>query len=179
MLISAQYDEWHKKFGGGTNFHGLFNGMNLTGADAARFFVEQKANPDLQFSQFIASPPVYFKVTSPSSATPDFAKRHPWIARPATEGGKSWEISFSATGLPVAFTPSRREVTGPVLTSVRPSTVPHRYLTRGLVTGEGARVRVAVLREWSVKLPASAAFGALDLSGDRSKELHAVESERQ
>lgn len=49
----------------------------------------------------------------------------------------------------------------------------------GLVTGEGARVRVAVLREWTVKLPASRAFDALDLSGDRSKELHAVESERK
>lgn len=49
----------------------------------------------------------------------------------------------------------------------------------GLVTGEGVRVRVAVLREWAVKLPASAAFGALDLSGDRSKELKAVESERK
>ena len=49
----------------------------------------------------------------------------------------------------------------------------------GLVTGEGARVRVVVLREWAVKLPASATFDALDLSGDRSKELHAVESERK
>ncbi|MDF3057722.1 MAG: aldB [Rariglobus sp.] len=49
----------------------------------------------------------------------------------------------------------------------------------GLVTGEGVRVRVAVLREFSVKLPESASFDALDLSGDRSKELHAVESERK
>lgn len=49
----------------------------------------------------------------------------------------------------------------------------------GLVTGEGVRVRVAVLREWAVKLPQSAAFDALDLSGDRSKELKAVESERK
>ena len=57
--------------------------------------------------------------------------------RGTAEGAKSWEISFSATGLPVAFTPSQREVAAPVVTSVRPSTVPHRYLTRGLVTGEG------------------------------------------
>jgi len=49
----------------------------------------------------------------------------------------------------------------------------------GLVTGEGARARVVVLREWSVKLPASAAFDALDLSGDRAAELKAVESERK
>ena len=142
MLVTAQYDEWHKKNGGGTNFHGLFNGMNITGADAARFFVEHKANPELQFSQFIGSTPVYFKVTIPSSGTPDFVKRHPWISRGTAEGAKSWEISFSATGLPVAFTPSQREVSGPVLTSVRPSGIPHRYLTRGLVTGEDNRAEL-------------------------------------
>ena len=49
----------------------------------------------------------------------------------------------------------------------------------GLVTGEGVRVSVSVAREFAVKLPASASFEALDLSGDRSKELHAVESERK
>ncbi len=142
MLVSAQFDEWHKKSGGGTNFHGLFNGMNITGADAARFFVEHKANPELQFSQFIASTPVYFKVSIPRSDTPDFVKRHPWIARGTADGAKSWEISFSATGLPVAFAPSQREVSAPILTSVRPSEVPHRYLTRGMVTGEGNRAEL-------------------------------------
>ncbi len=137
MLMSAHYEEWHKKFAGGTNHHGLFNGMNITGGDAARFFVEHKANPELQFSQFIASTPVYFKVTLPSRGTPDFVKRYPWICRGPAEGAVSWEISFSATGLPVAFSPSKREVVAPVVTSVRPSTVPHRYRTRGLVNGEG------------------------------------------
>ncbi|MGL4401733.1 MAG: M23 family metallopeptidase, partial [Luteolibacter sp.] len=142
MLVSSQFNEWHQKSGAGTNFHGLFNGMNLTSADAARFFIEHKANPALKFSEFIASTPVYFKVTIPSTATPDFVKRHPWISQGQVDGAKSWEISFSATGLPIAFSPSPREVTAPVLTSVRPSTVPHRYLTRGLVTGEGNRAEL-------------------------------------
>lgn len=137
MLMSVHYEEWHKKFAGGTNHHGLFNGMNITGADAARFFVEQKTNPQLQFSQFIAATPVYFKVTLPSRGTPDFVKRYPWICRGPAEATLSWEISFSATGLPVAFTPSKREVSAPIVTSVRPSTVPHRYRTRGLINGEG------------------------------------------
>jgi murein DD-endopeptidase MepM/ murein hydrolase activator NlpD len=137
MLMSSHYDDWNKKYGGGINFHGLYNGMNITGGDPARFFIEQKANPELQFSQYITSTPTYFKVTVPSSATPDFASRYPWIIRGNHEGAVSWEISFSATGLPVAFSPSKRSVTEATLTSVRPSTTPHRYLTRGLVTGEG------------------------------------------
>lgn len=142
MLLSSRYEDWHKATGGGINHHGIFNGMNITGSDVARFFVEHKADPQLQFSHFIASTPVYFKVTVPSAGTPDFAVRYPWIVKGSAEKTGFWEISFSATGLPVSFTPSQREVTAPTITSVRPSTVPHRYLTRGLVTGEGNRAEL-------------------------------------
>jgi murein DD-endopeptidase MepM/ murein hydrolase activator NlpD len=141
MMMSAHYHEWHQKFGGGTNYHGLFNGMNICGADAARFFIDQKANPELQFSQYIASTPVYFKVAVPAhGGTPDFVKRYPWIAKGDTTGAVSWEISFSATGLPLAFERSQREVAVPIVTSVRPATVPQRYMTRNLITGEGNKV---------------------------------------
>jgi len=137
MLMSTHYESWNRKFGGGTNFHGLYNGMNIIGGDPARFFVEQRANPALQFSQFITSTPAYFKVTVPLTTTPDFAKRYPWIIQGPVEAANSWEISFSATGLPVSFSPSARKVTEPTITSIRPSSIPHGYLTRGLVTGEG------------------------------------------
>ena len=151
MLMSTRYEDWHKHCGGGTNFHGIFNGMNITGADVARFFLEHRENPALTFSQFVARTPVYFKVTVPSPTTPDFVKRYPWIAGPPVEGAKSWEISFSATGLPVGFSPSRTEVAGPIVSAVRPSEIPHRYLTRGLVTGEGNR---ATLTAGGLKLVA-------------------------
>lgn len=49
----------------------------------------------------------------------------------------------------------------------------------GLLTGEGVRAQISVVRDFSMKLPTAASFDALDLSGDRSKELHAVESERK
>ena len=137
MLMNAHYEEWRTKFGGAPNFHGNYNGMNITGAEVSRFFTEQKANPELQFSQFIASTPVYFKVTVPSLGTPDFVKRYPWICHGDAATAVSWEISFSATGLPVAFSPSSRPVSAPTVTSIRPSSVPHRYLTRGLISGEG------------------------------------------
>ena len=137
MVMSTRYEDWHKKFGGGTNLHGLFNGMNITGVEVSRFFVEHKANPNLQFSEFMASTPVYFKVTVPSKGVPDFVKRYPWLSHGTADAATSWEISFTGTGLPVAFNPSHRQVTTPTVTSIRPSTIPHRYLSRGLVTGEG------------------------------------------
>ena len=136
MMMSQRYDEWNKGASGGMNYQGLFNGMNLTGADVAKFFIAHKANPQLRFSEFVTSTPVYFKVTVPSKGTPEFVTRHPWICRGNAEGAVSWEVSFSATGLPFAFTPSQRQVEAPVITSIRPSTIPHRYLTRNLVTGQ-------------------------------------------
>jgi murein DD-endopeptidase MepM/ murein hydrolase activator NlpD len=137
LLLSPHYEEWHKVGVGGTNRHGLFNGINLAGFDAARFFLAQKANPDLPISAFIASIPVYFKVTVPAKGTPDFVTRHPWTCRVIPEAPASWEISFSATGLPLAFTPSQRAVDAPIVTSILPSSIPQRYLTRNLVTGQG------------------------------------------
>ncbi len=137
LLMSTRYEDWHKKFGGSTNYHGIFNGMNLSGTDVARFFIAHKANPELQFSQFVASTPVYFKVTLPSHGVPDFLKRYPWLTQSPLENAPAWEISFSATGQPLAFNPSTRTVSSATVTSIRPSTIPHSYLTRGLVTGEG------------------------------------------
>jgi murein DD-endopeptidase MepM/ murein hydrolase activator NlpD len=137
LLMSTRYEDWHKKFGGSINYHGIFNGMNLSGTDVARFFIAHKANPGLQFSQFVASTPVYFKVTLPSHGVPDFLKRYPWLTQKPLEDAPAWEISFSATGQPLAFNPSTRTVSSATVTSIRPSTIPHSYLTRGLVTGEG------------------------------------------
>jgi murein DD-endopeptidase MepM/ murein hydrolase activator NlpD len=137
MLMNTHFAEWQKKCGKPPDVHGNYNGMNITGAEVSRFFLEQKAHPELQFSQFIATTPVYFKVTVPAHGTPDFVSRYPWIGHGQVNGAASWEISFSATGLPVAFTASSRVVSAPAVTAVRPSKVPHRYLTRGLISGEG------------------------------------------
>jgi len=137
MVMSTRYEDWHVKYSGGKNYHGIYNGMNITGAEVSRFFLEHKANPDLRFSQFVTSTPAYFKVAVPMQDTPEFVKRYPWINRTQMEGAKSWEISFTATGLPVEFEPSKREVAAPAIVAIRPATVPHRYLTRGLVSGDG------------------------------------------
>jgi hypothetical protein len=136
MMMSGRFDDWLK---GALNHHGNFNGMNLSGADVARLFLEHRKNPDLRFSEFIASTPVYFKVAVPAKGTPDFLIRHPWMLRGSPEGALSWEISFSATGMPVAFAPSQRRVDAAVVTAVRPSAIPHRYLTRNLISGQENR----------------------------------------
>lgn len=146
MLMSHRFDDWAT---GMINHHGNFNGMNLTGADVARFFLAHKANPELKFSEFIATTPVYFKVAVPANGTPDFVTRHPWICRENPENAASWEVSFSSTGMPVSFAPSQRRIHAPTVTAVRPSDIPHRYLTRNLITGQENK---ATLTEGGKKL---------------------------
>ncbi len=137
LLIHSRFDGWQKNFSGGTNYHGLYNGMNLAGADVARFFLEHKDNPQVRFSEFIARTPVYFKVTVPVRGPLELIERYPWMHQRPTEPATSWEISFSATGMPIAVEPSDREVTTAIVSAVRPSEAPHRYLTRDLINGEG------------------------------------------
>ena len=136
MMMSRHYDEPRKGGIGGPNIHGLFHGYNLTGFDPARLFTELQANPELRISDYIASIPVHFKVTVPTKGTPDFVTRYPWICHGNAEGAASWEISFSAVGVPVAFTPTMRRVDAPVVSWIAPSAIPQRYLTHNLVTGQ-------------------------------------------
>jgi len=144
FLSSLRFDDWQKAYGGGINHHGNFNGMNLIGCDVAGFFLAHRKNPNITFSQFIATTPVHFKVAVPalSGGTPEFLKRYPWLRKnPEAPAGKtnSWLISFSATGQPVSFEASTQAVETPVVVAVRPAKHPHRYLTRNLITGEGNR----------------------------------------
>ncbi len=139
LLLSERYEDWHKIHSSGTNYHGLFNGMNLAGVDPAGFFLGHNAKPDLSFADYVSKSPVYFRVTLPRTGPLAIIKRYPWMLRGSHDiQSISWEIAFHATGYPISIAPSDREVPMPVVTTVRASKVPHRYLTRGLVNGEGA-----------------------------------------
>lgn len=139
LLVTTRYEEWvklHKM----VNHHGIYNGINMTGCDIGQFYHEKLKKPELQFSQFVADQPVYFKVLVPHKGIPDFVKRYPWISHGDNEGAQSWEISFSATGFPVAFAPHKEKIAKPFITSIRPSEeVPHQYHTRYLISGTGNR----------------------------------------
>lgn len=145
LMLNTRYEDWHLATGKGINHHGIHNGMNIAGADAAGFFLGRAKNPQLKFSEYLAATPVYFKVAVPATKDPpDLLVRCPWLGQTppptaaTTTPPVSWEISFTATGLPTRIVPSQREVTAPVITRIRPSEIPHRFLTRYLVTGEGS-----------------------------------------
>lgn len=139
LLMSTRFDGWMKVNIGSANRHGLYNGMNLIGMDVARFFTEQKKNPALSIPEFVRKSPAYFKVTIPRKGALEFAQRHPWLAYgDLSRPSPSWEISFTSTGLPTGIAVSTRKVDAPIVSAVRNSKTPHRYLTRGLLSGEGS-----------------------------------------
>lgn len=138
IFMSDRYEDWHKATGKGVNKHGIFNGMNIAGADVAKFFLDQKANPQLTFARFLETYPPYFKVTVPAPREGlILLARYPWLKHGDLANPPSYEISFSATGMPLAVAPSVKQVPAPVVTAVKPSDIPHRLLTRGLITGQG------------------------------------------
>jgi murein DD-endopeptidase MepM/ murein hydrolase activator NlpD len=141
LMLSGRYQDWEPKM---INYHGLYNGMNLAGMNVAAFFLAHKEKPDLTVPQFLASYPVYYKSTIPNNGSVELVTRYPWLLKSApTATAKSWEISFSETGMPLSVQASERIVSQPTITMVKPSTVPHRYNTRGLITGEGTQASLA------------------------------------
>ena len=144
FMMSPNYEVWHKENFGSPNFHGPFNGMNIAGVNVALFFVEHKKNPALKFSEFVLRQPLQFKVTVPATnGVPEFFKRYPWMQRGDLSGVPSYEIGFAATGHAVSISPGSRTVSEPIVSHVRPSNIPQRYLTRGLLTGEGNSVKLS------------------------------------
>jgi hypothetical protein len=63
------------------------------------------------------------------------AKLYPWMICGDAVGAKSWEISFTDSGLPVRLEPRREAVSQPEIRSATPSKFPLTYVTKGYVTG--------------------------------------------
>ncbi len=83
-------------------------------------------------------------MTVPAKAElPEFLQRYPWMLQGVMIDSPSWEIGFAATGHPVSFTPSSLKVNEATVTHLRPAKIAQRWLTRGLLTGEGNQTKLS------------------------------------
>ncbi len=152
LMLNTHFDQLVASDPGDPNKHGNYNGLNLSGFDVARFLLELRANPNLTVPGFFANEEVYFKALVPAGPQPpDLLRLYPWMGASAVSppGGEtskavvtatqpaSWEISFTRAGLPVKVLPSPTVVKQPVLSFVKPSTVPYWEMTHRLVSGVG------------------------------------------
>jgi hypothetical protein len=108
LMATENFQSWFtwKKFGS-PNEHGNFNGMNLIGVDPLDFLQKWRARKVDNFEEFFAGLDSAVRVRVAASRTPDFIKRYPELLRKEIPLGLlgGWEIQFSATGVPFAWTP--------------------------------------------------------------------------
>lgn len=136
LILSHDFERWHKLvFPSEINRHGLFNGINLAGMDVARLLLAAHKSPSLTISAFLASEEVAFQAVVPATDRFVLPKLYPWMIRGEAAGAKSWEISFTKSGLPIRLEPRREAVNQLAVTSVTPSKFPLTYVTKGYVTG--------------------------------------------
>lgn len=144
LLLSLRFTDWHHGLYGTKNLHGIHNGMNLSGLDLPALFLALQKEPDLSIPEFISRTPTYYKVTVARRGPLELAERYPWLRRGnPNQPSPSWEISFSASGLPLSIAPSQRQVSKPLITYVRTTLARHENHTISRVSGTGRRASLA------------------------------------
>jgi peptidoglycan LD-endopeptidase LytH len=116
VVLTHDFQPWYdrKKFGS-RNDHGIWNGMNLLGADPLAFFNDWRSGRISQVQDFFTRMDEVVRVRIATFNTPDFVTRYPsLLTKPLPLGTVAgWEIRFGWTGIPFAWTPlSVSEVAG-------------------------------------------------------------------
>lgn len=129
------FETWHAANFPEPNKHGVFNGINMMGLDAAALYLKQQEQPSLTLPQFIRAQDAFFRVQMPASPDFQLPHRYPWLVTGDQHGARSWIVSFTAAGLPVEIKASPEEAGEPRVVWARPSTVPYKDATRSLIEG--------------------------------------------
>ncbi|CAN5145825.1 hypothetical protein BH20VER2_BH20VER2_10790 [soil metagenome] len=145
LILSRNFESWHSHFfKAEQNRHGLYNGINLSGLDIARLYLELRKRPDLTIPQFLAREETAYRVVLPASPNFDLIKRYPWLLRDSSSTtAPAWEVSFNGGGVPLKVEPHAQPVQTPTLSYVRKRPGPYAGHTRGVVTGAGANSRLS------------------------------------
>ncbi len=139
MMCSAHYNDYLKSVGGGVNYHGNHNGLNLIGCDVSSLLTASHQQGSITFAEEIAKEEPYFKVTVPRKGKLELIERNPFlIPSQSVPQSPSWELTFTAAGFPLKVLPSRREVKGPTVTWVKPQNCQHSDRTLARLSGVGS-----------------------------------------
>lgn len=108
VAATREFQAWYdrKRFGS-RNEHGMWNGMNLMGVDPLAFFNEWRAGRVTSPLDFFTRLETAVRLRIATYRKPDFVTRYPaLLTKPLPVGPVAgWEIRFSWTGLPFAWTP--------------------------------------------------------------------------
>lgn len=140
LFLSSRFPAWHDAHFKTPNHHGLYNGLNLTGLDLAGLYLEHHRNPSLTVAQFVTQSTPAFSVAVPGTAEMEILENYAWLCLdPPSSRPPSWEITFSAWGLPLSVKAGGRVIAQPAALWVKDSPMPHYFQTRGCITGSTAK----------------------------------------
>lgn len=155
MMLNQSFQSWFAGHYRAANRHDVYNGINLAGIDVADLYLALQTDTTLTIAQFIKRQEAFFKVAIPNEGPLDLGHRYPWLESidPSLSGDiASWELSLTASGLPVSVRPSDQIVSKPVVTSVSDGPVAYGYLTSGKLSGSGDRYHLSSSGERYVSL---------------------------
>ena len=141
LLLNSAYDQQADSI----NIHGIYNGMNLAGMNAAEFLLACRDGKPLSLAQYLAGLPEHYRVRVPCVGTMDLLRRHPflykgdWNTRP-----RSLEIAFTAEGVPIAVYPGSEPASAPVLISCKPMPTVQQNCTANRVKNSSADAALTV-----------------------------------
>ena len=145
LMLDHNFQEWYDAFHkrADPNFHGIYNGINLTGLDIARLYLELREKPALTIPQFLGEETVYFKVALPKSRHFELPTLYPWmLSGTGSSKPQSWIVSFTRSGLPLKIEQGDRKVKEPELIYVKPSLLSASYLVDGIAAGPPAHAHL-------------------------------------
>lgn len=153
VMLSRQFDAWYNVYHKTEpNYHGLYNGINLTAVDIARLYRALRKRPSLTMAEFLADEETFYKVTLPASKNFDLARRYPWLVRGASDAISSWEVSFNRAGVPLKAEAREAAVTAPTLSFVKKRAGDYAAMTRGVIGGSGDAARLTASGERLMRL---------------------------
>ena len=145
LMLSRKFQEWYNAFVDpkDPNHHGIYNGLNLTGLNIARLYLELREKASLTIPQFLGEEETFYKVALPRSHNFELPKMYPWmLSGSAGNEPRSWIVSFTRSGLPLKIEPSDQKVKEPELVYVKPSIRNAAYLIDGIATGPAAHAHL-------------------------------------
>jgi murein DD-endopeptidase MepM/ murein hydrolase activator NlpD len=154
LIMNHKFDGWYEAtHQNDPNYHGIYNGINLTGLDIAKFYLQLHDNPSLTVPQFLGREEVFYKVAFPRSRNFELPKLYPWMVKGNADAEpRSWEVSFARSGLPLRIEPSDRTVKEPVVVSVKRSSLNASYLTNGVTTGPTSHAHLTEFGQQTMRL---------------------------
>ena len=137
LLLNEHEPAWFARyFRGQPDLHGRFFGTNLACVDVPALFAAMAANPDLTFPEFVTSLPPGYRVALPGDRPLDVLARYPWLwagERPPRPDAGSWEVTFTAEGVPIRVAWAPRAVTAPEVVWTDPRVLAKQCQTNGML----------------------------------------------